>query len=540
MRLTRPCIALVTAVALAACGGGSAGRQGQEHWLRIATGQGDPNSLNIHFDTSAMTGYVSELTGAFLARYDKDGNPVPDLATVIPTQANGGISADGKSITWHLRHGVKWSDGAPFTGDDVVFSVNAIMNPKNNEEQGTAGWDMIAKMEQPDPYTVIFRLKQPYGSYLPLFFGTAANEPNILPKHILGNLPDINTAPFNAKPIGTGPFRVVAWKRGDSIELEANPYYWKGKPKLDHITYKLLPSMETLASQMQTGEVDIWPLMSPSYTVRMKAFGNLDVEVKPNFRTTNLDFQMQGRPMVGDVRVREAIRYALDRKHMIDTILHGYGFLHDGVVIPLGPLKENEPGLPFSDAKANALLTQAGWLPGADGIRTKGGQRLTLQLVYPVGTQELDQTVELIRAQLRAAGIEIETKRYAPNIFRALPSQGGILYNGKWDLAVYPRTLEAVSDVYGLYSCQTRPPHGLNANRYCNPKVDDLLRATEASYDKATRIKRFDEVQAQINTDIPTIILYVWKGGYAWNKAVSGFDPPILTPFDDMMNVDVK
>jgi peptide/nickel transport system substrate-binding protein len=539
MRMIRPLAALLAAAVLAACGGGSQGRQGKAHWLRIATGQGDPNTLNIHFDTSAMTGYISELTGAFLARYDKNAQPIPDLAVVIPTQANGGISKDGKTITWHLRKGVKWSDGAPFTGDDVVFTVNAIMNPKNNEEQGTAGWDMIVKMDQPDPYTVVFHLKQPYGSYLPLFFGTAANEPNILPKHILGNLPDINQAPFNALPVGTGPFRIVSWKRGDSIELERNPYYWKGQPKLEHITYKLLPSMETLASQMQTGEVDIWPLMSPSYTQRMKAFDNLNVIVEPNFRTTNLDFQMQGRPIVGDKRVREAIRYAIDRKHFIDTVLHGYGFLHEGVVIPLGPLKP-EAGYPYDPAKANALLEAAGWKPGPDGVRVRNGERLTLQLVYPVGTQELDQTVEYVRAQLRTAGIEVETKKYAPNLFRALAANGGILYNGKWDLAIYPRTLEAVSDVYGLYSCQTRPPNGENATRYCDPKVDELLRQTEASYDEATRIKRFGQVQALIDDDVPTVILYVWKGGYAWNKAVTGFDPPLLTPFDDMMNVDVK
>ncbi len=537
---TRLLAFVLTASFLCGCGGGTPGREGKPHWLRIATGQGDPNTLNIHFDTSAMTGYVSELTGAFFARYDKNGNPIPDLALTIPTQSNGGISKDGKTITWHLRHGVKWSDGVAFTGDDVVFSVNAIMNPKNNEEQGTAGWETIAKMDQPDRYTVVFHLTRPYGSYLPLFFGTAANEPNILPKHILGALPDINTAPFNAKPVGTGPFRVVEWKRGESIELEANPYYWKGKPKLEHITYKLLPSMETLATQMQTGDVDVWPLMSPSYTVRMNALANLAVEIKPNFRTTNVDFQMQGRPLVGDIRVRRAIRYALDRKTMVHTILHGYGFLHDGVVIPLGPLRQNLPTIAYDATKAKALLAAAGWNPGPDGICVRGSERLTLQLAYPLGTQELDGTVELLRAQLRAVGIEVETKKYAPNVFRALPSNGGILYNGKWDLAVYPRTLEAVSDVTGLYSCETRPPHGLNATRYCNPKVDELLRETEASYDLPTRVKYFDDVQKLIDTDIPTVVLYVWKGGYAWNKAVSGFDPPILTPFDDMMGVDVK
>jgi peptide/nickel transport system substrate-binding protein len=529
----------VAALALAALAGCSA-HHDDAHWLRIANGQGDPNSLNIHLDPSAVGGYVSELTAAFFARYDKHGHPIPELLTVIPTQQNGGISHDGKTIVWHLRHGVRWSDGAPFSADDVVFSVKTILNPANNEEQGTAGWDQIAKMDEPDKYTVVFHLKAPYGSYLPLYFGTAADEPCILPKHILGSLPNINDAPYNRKPVGIGPFRVVEWKHGDSIELEANPYYWRGKPKLARITYKLLPSQETLTEQMQTGEVDVWPLMPPSYTARLQHVAGVHVLVEPNYRTTNLDFVVANRPLVADVRVRQAVRYAIDRHRLISTVLHGFGYIHDGVTIPLDPPKLDEPGIPFDPARARALLDAAGWHPGDGGIRTKGGQRLTLEAVYPVGAAELDDSIEFIRAELRAVGIDVESKRYAPNIFRALVQNGGILYGGKYDFAVYPRTLEAVSDVNGLYGCKTIPPNGENATRYCNPRVDELLRETEASYDDATRRRLFAKVQAQIIADAPTIVLFVWKGGYAWNQRVTGYDPGILTPFDDMMNVDVR
>ncbi len=487
-----------------------------------------------------MGGYIAELTAAYFARYDKDGKPIPELITVIPTQANGGISRDGKTIVWHLRSGVRWSDGAPFDADDVVFTVKAILNPANDEEQGTAGWDRIARMDEPDKHTVVFHLKAPYGSYLPLFFGTAADEPCILPKHILGSLPTINDAPFNRKPVGIGPFRVVAWKHGDAIELEANPYYWRGKPKLTRITYKLLPSQETLMQQMQTGEVDLWPLMPPSYTARLQQVPNVHVLLEPNYRTTNLDFVVAHRPLVADVRVRQAVRYAIDRPKLIATVLHGLGYIHDGVTIPLDPPGANEPGIPFEPARARALLDSAGWHPGADGIRTRGGERLTLEAVFPVGAAELDETIEFVRAELRAVGIEVESKRYAPNIFRALLQNDGILYGGKYDFAVYPRTLEAVSDVNGLYGCKSIPPNGENATRYCNPQVDRSLSEIEASYDPATRRRLFAKVQNRIIADAPTIVLFVWKGGYAWNRRVTGFDPPLLTPFDDMMNVDVR
>jgi peptide/nickel transport system substrate-binding protein len=512
---------------LAACAPVGSASSGHAHWLRISIGQGDPNTLNIHLEPSATTGYIAELTQAYLARYDVHAQPVPELVTVIPTQANGGISADGKTIVWHLRHGVRWSDGAPFSADDVVFSVHAIMNPANNEEQGTSGWDLIQKMDEPDPYTVVFHLKHAYGSYLPLYFGTAANEPCI------------NTAPYNLRPVGIGPFRVVNWKHGDGIELEANPYYWRGKPKLDRITFKLLSSQETLMNQMQTGETDLWPLVPPSYIERLKGVSTVDVAVQANFRTTNLDF-VYTRPIVNDLRVRAAVRAALDRKRMVATVLHGYGSTHDGAVIPLDPPTEHDPIAPYDPARARALLDADGWRVASDGIRVKAGQRLVLHAVFPTGTVELDETIEAVRGALHDVGIEVDSRTFAPAVFRAPMASGGILYSGKYEFAVYPRTLEAVSDVYGLYGCPNSPPHGENATRYCSPRVDALLTKIEESYNAAERRRLFAQVQQQLITDIPTIMLYVWNGGYAHNRGVTGFAPPLLTPFDDMMNVDVK
>lgn len=527
-------------LALGGCSpGGNTGRDGRAHWLRIATGLGDPNSLNIHFDPSGTTGDVAELTQAYFVRYDRFAKPVPELITEIPTQANHGISSDGKTITWHLRQGVKWSDGEPFTGDDVVFTVNAINNPANNEEQGTSGWEEIASMDQPGTYTVRFHLKRSYGSYLPLYFGTASNEPCILPKHLLGSLPNINTAAYNAKPVGIGPFRITAWRRGDAIEMEANPNYWRGKPKLAGITFKLLASQETLVTQMQTGEVDLWPLLPPSYAERLRGVPSLTVKTEPNYRTTNLDF-VYTRPIVADLRFRQAIRAALDRPRMVRTVLHGYGSVHDGVVIPLDPPGEHDAITAYDPSNARRLLDSTGWHLGADGIRVKNGERLVMHLVYQIGTVEIEQTVEDVRAMLKDVGVEVSSRKYAPNLFRAPANMGGILYGGKFEMAIYPRTLQAVSDVNGLYGCATVPPHGENATRYCNPAVDRLIVDVENSYDDALRRKLFAHVQEKIVTDVPTIMLYVWRGGYAYNKNVKGLQPPILTPFDDMMNVDVE
>jgi ABC-type transport system substrate-binding protein len=161
-------------------------------------------------------------------------------------------------------------------------------------------------------------------------------------------------------------------------------------------------------------------------------------------------------------------------------------------------------------------------------------------LVYQIGTAEIEQTVEAVRAMLKDVGVEVSSRKYAPNLFRAPANMGGILYSGKFEMAIYPRTLQAVSDVNGLYGCATIPPHGENATRYCNPTVDRLLVDVESSYDEALRRKLFAKVQQKIVADVPTIILYVWRGGYAYNRHVRNLQPPILTPFDDMMNVDVE
>jgi peptide/nickel transport system substrate-binding protein len=523
--------------ALAGCS--SAPSASASHHLRVSIGLGDPNSLNIHLDPSGTTGYIAEMTAAWLARYDRNGRPVPELGVAIPTKANGGISADGKTIVWHLRRGVRWSDGAPFTSKDVAFSVRTVLNPANNEEQGTAGWDHIASVSTPDAYTAVFHLKKPYADFLPVYFGTAANEPCLLPEHILGKLHDINTAPYNSKPVGIGPFRVVEWRRGDAIELEANPYYWRGMPKLHRITWKLIASQDTLLEQMQTGEVDLWPEMSPRYTNRMQGIAGVHVLVQPNYRTTNLDFQMT-RPIVGDVRVRTALRYAIDRRKLIATVLHGYGFLRDGIVVPQDPPQRGESVVEFDPTRARAILDADGWKLGDGGIRYKDGKPLTVDLVAQIGNAELDQTIELLRANLHDVGVQLTSRRFAPNVFRAPEAEGGIIYGTKYDAAIYPRTLEAISDLIGQYSCSTIPPNGENATRYCSKETDALFDRLESTYDEGARRVLLGQLRARIIADEPTIILYVWKGGFSWRDGVTGFDPPVLTPFDDMMNVDVR
>jgi peptide/nickel transport system substrate-binding protein len=534
--------ALALIVMLAACTKVSTGGPGghnaftKPHHLRYADGGGDLASLNPVINSETRLGFIAGMTMAYFARYDARNRPVPELLTSIPTQRNGGISADGKTITWHLRRGVRWSDGVPFTADDVVFSTNVVNNPANNVI-GRDGWNLIQKMDEPDKYTVIYHLRKPYAAYLPTFFGTAGANPCILPKHLLGGLPNINQASYNSKPVGIGPFRIVAWRRGDAVELEANPYYWRGKPKLQRITYKIVPDRNTLVTLMQTGEVDLWPLVPSGYIDRAKSIPGFDTIVIPSYYFGHLDLNLKN-PILRDLRVREALRYAIDRKTLVEKTTFGYAILQESMVSPANPVSDQHIGMtPYDPAKARALLDEAGWKIGPDGIRTRNGQRLSLRFASYTGAPDTDERIELLRSWWKAIGVDIQLQKYAVNVFFENPN--GVVYGGKFDITTFSWGGDPIGELSNLYECNQAPPAGQNMMHYCNPKVDAAMEQFKRSYDEKTRQKYVNFEQEQIVKDVPTIVLYVLKDGYAYNTDLKGFHPNQVSPFDDMMRVDI-
>lgn len=545
VRLASLFAAAAAAVLLVSCTKSqTAGETGENaapktHHLRFADGSGDLPGLNPHFFAETSLGYLSELTMAYMVRYDVHNQPVPELATVVPTQENGGISKDGKSITWHLRKGVKWSDGVPFDGDDVVWTTHAILNTANNEI-GRDGWNLITGIDEPDKYTVIFHMSKPYASFLPTFYGSAGANPCILPKHLLAKYPDINHVPYNALPVGIGPFRYTAWHRGESVEMEANPYYWRGQPKLQKITYKIIPSRETLMTLMQTGDVDLWPQIPPqAYIDELKAISKLTTIVQPAAYFSQVSINVS-RPLVSDVRVRQAIRYAIDRQTLVTKIAHGYGILQESLVSPVVPIApKNIPLVPFDPAKAQQLLDQAGWKPGPDGIRVKDGQRLTLALPYYTGSAAADSTVELIRSQLKAVGIEIQTRKYDPARFFDIYANNGVVNKGDWDLTTFLWQSDPNGDYSNLLECNQIPPNGQDDVRFCDKQVDAWFEEFKGTYSVSEHAALLQKIMERVAEQVPMFTLYVPEYGFSWNKNLTGYTPGAQTPFDDMMNVDI-
>ena len=529
----RRCFALASLLLFAGCSPSV-----RHHTLRIADGGGDLTSLNPHLTMGATMDDIGQLALAYFMRYDRRGRLTPELITEIPSPRNGGISRDGLRITWHLRRGVRWSDGAPFDARDVSFTIRAILNPANNEAGGTEGWNLIRRIETPDRYTVVYVLQHPYGALVPMSFTPVGGGPCVLPAHLLAALPNINTAAYNSKPVGIGPFRIVAWKRGDTIEMERNPFYWRGRPKLEHVTYKLIASRETVFAQMSDGEIDLWPTVPPTYILRAATLHGVHGDSQPTLRTTHIDFMMTHTELL-DAAVRKAIRSSIDRRRLVQTVEHGAGLVTDSIVWPGAPVAANDSTVAVSPERARASLSADGWQPGPNGTRVKGGRELALTLVYQAGASDLDSLVEVMRAELQTVGIALVTRTYSHTLLIAPQSEGGILANGKFDIALYASTLVSLPDLASNFDCAQTPPHGENYNHWCDAHVNALLKIMRDSYDAPTVASAFSKLNRRFIAQVPSIQIYVWKGSYVASDRVSGFRPNILTNFDDMMNVDI-
>jgi peptide/nickel transport system substrate-binding protein len=504
------------------------------HTLRIADTQ-DFDNLNPHLSTSLILGNLNQLAMAYLVRYDKHNEPTPELATQVPTQENGGISKDGLTITWHLRHGVKWSDGAPFDGDDVVFSTNAVNNQANNEV-GRDGWDLVKKIDEPDKFTVVFHLKKRYSGYLPSFFGSAGANPCIIPKHILGSLPNINTAPYNSKPVGIGPFRYVEWVRGDHITLEANPYYWRGQPKIKKIIYKVIPDRNTMLTQLQTGEIDMWTFMPTAYILRAIALPNVAYYRGPSYLYAHIDFNTS-HPALHELAVRQALRLALDRRALVAKINHGIGIIQESMVTPASPFATHVPYVETNVAKANQILDAAGWKRGPDGIRAKNGVKLNLDFGTIAGSQDVDSRIELIRANWSRIGVGLTPKHYNSALFFQVT--GGILYGGKWDVTIFSWQMTPDGDLNPQNSCTLIPPNGQNVTRLCIPALEPLLQQQKTTYSEAGRKAIIAKEVPLIVDNVPYAVVNISEDVHAYNRDLTGWHPNNTTPFDDFLNVDI-
>ncbi len=472
----------------------------------------DPRNLNPALATANPVLPLSAFLFSYTVRYDEHARPVPDAVSEIPTTANGDVSRDGLTLKYKLRHGIKWHDGAELTCSDLRFTWQVMINPKNNVIT-TDGWKDIVGVDCRDPYVAVVHLKKIYAPFLQQLWSVNGNGP-ILPEHLLGKLNDdvgsLNSAPYNSAPIGSGPYKFVSWTRGSEVRLAAIDGYFLGKPKIGEVVFKIIPDQNTLATQLQTHEIDVgWDWRASSYETVRTSRGT--TTIAPVIYTyDHIDFNLR-RPLFADVRVRRALTFAIDRASLLAKLRHNLGelsatFLESHALsVRAGPKRH---ALSIRSGKAKLLLDEAGWHVGIDGIRVKNGQRLAFQLSTQTESTGGHQLQAQLQTYWRAIGAAAGDQELPdPGLFRQYQRRHSRKAgNTTWrpSLGPVPPISTAARSIRPLSSHRT-------AKTRCSgrmPVATQPWPTRMQTIDERRRIADYATVQHEFPSDDPSIILW--------------------------------
>ena len=504
---------------------GTAPARGQDAPVRggtlVAAIVSDPGHLNPAITTSGATHAASELLYNGLLGRDERGEPVPELAESWQIEQGGTV------YRFRLRDGVKWHDGAPFTAADVKFTFEEVLVKYHARTRASMG-AVLAGIEAPDDRTVVFRFKQPYA---PLLYQLDATEAPIVARHVYQGT-DPQTNPANSNPIGTGPFKLVSYTKGTEIRLARNPTYFKaGLPHLDGLVMRIIPDLAVQVLALENGEVDfLWELPGPQQA-RLKG--------DPRFRTARTGYHPGGsncimtmsfnldRPILKELRVRQAVAHALDRQAFLTQILFGDG------KVAAAPISSEIPwahagglALPRPDrAEAEKLLDGAGWKKEGEGPRTArgvpgvaDGTRLSIEFLhFPTFTKY----GELVRQQLGAVGIGVALKPLEPAVFAPTVFKDRNFDSNVISYCNGPDPEIGVRRMY--HSSQIGPAPFTNAAAYRNARVDALFDEASRTVERDKRTRLYRQIQELVVQELPYFWLVETVSTRAWAARCAGF-----------------
>ena len=546
--------AVIVAVVAAACGapaatpaptdGGTSPAPASESAPPATTGgtvtvglYQEPDNLNPYLAVQTASRLVRRVALEGLLDADPDGNYVPVLAEEVPTVENGGISADGLTITYKLKPGLTWSDGDPLTSADVKFTWEAIMNPDNKVNSQT-GYNQIESIDTPDDTTVVLNFSQLYAPALSLFGVKDA----ILPAHVLEGQP-FDNPDYSRAPEGSGPFRIAEWRSADSIIAERNENFREeGKPILDQIVFKIIPSNEVGSAQIRSGEIDVLWNLTEAQIPEFEAVPDVTLQVTPssNIEYLGLNLSMRGmadasmpHPILGDRAVREAIASAINRDPIVNDLLYGKT---EVATSPIGLGWAAPEGIavpPYDPAKAQSLLEEAGWTDAdGDGIREKDGQKLSLEISTPSGSQLRELSQQLLQQQFKAVGIDLVINNVPAATLFGNWAENGKLKRGDFDIVMdtWGADLDPDDFLSTLFTSDQIPTEanggeGWNFFRLQDPELDQAIADGRASLDQNERKDAYRRAAEAIAENIVYIPLYKRSVIDAFRSRVTGYAP---------------
>ena len=468
----------------------------------------EPTALVDLATTATNVLKVSPKVVEGLLEYDFKFQPKPSLATSFE------IGDDSRKYVFHLRHGVKWQDGQPFTSADVAYSIETL---RQVHPRARTTFANVTEIATPDPYTVVITLSKPAPYLIKAF---SSSETPILPKHIYEGT-DPLTNPANNAPIGTGPFRFVKWVRGSYIEYARNDDYWdKGKPLLDRIVVKVItdPAARTVAFEDGSADLSGDTPVPLSDLARLKSNPKLGLDTRGyEFQAgvSRIEFNLDN-PVLKNLKVRQAIASALDREVIRKVIFYGYATPLASPIIASSPYYDPAPTpYPFDVERANALLDEAGYPRKSDGTRFA----LTVDPL-PIGDLPA-RTAAYVKSALARVGIAVTVRS------QDLPAYLKRIYTDRdFDFSVngMSNLFDPVVGVARLYTTGNfrRGVPFTNGSHYSNPLIDQLFTQVGEETDEAKRKQLFSQIQRILERDLPDINLVSPQYLTVYSRAVHG------------------
>jgi len=455
---------------------------------------GDASNLIPLLASDATSHEIAGLIYNGLVKYDKDLKVTGDLAE------SWEITKDGLVITFHLRKGVKWHDGMPFTAEDVLFTYQATVDPRTPTAYA-GDFLKVKKAEVIDPYTFRATYDRPFAPALMSW------SVGILPKHLLAGQ-DITTSKLGRHPVGTGPYRFKEWVTGVKIVLTANPDYFEGRPYIDATIMRIIPDMATMFLELRGSGIDRMGLTPLQYTRQTE--NNL---FRKNFRKfhylafsyTYLGYNLEN-PLFQDKRVRQAIAHAIDQEEIIRGVLLGLGQPATGPFKPgTWPYNPHVRNYAYDPAKARAMLAEAGWRDeDGDGVLKKERRPFSFEIITNQGNEIRARCAEIIQRRLAEVGIKVSIRIVEWSAF-----VNEFINKRRFDATILGWTIPMEPDPYDVWHSSKTGPRELNFVSYKNAEVDQLIVRARETFDQALRKRCYDRIQEILAEELPYIFLYV-------------------------------
>jgi peptide/nickel transport system substrate-binding protein len=484
---------------------------------------GSVQNLNPLLPESATADDINRLVYSGLTRYNEDRQIVPDLAE------SWTVSSDGRTYTFKLRHGVKWHDGVPFTAADVAFTLTAIQNPDSRSPLASSWQGVKAEIKADD--LIVFTLPAPLTSFLD------STTMGIVPRHLLETIEpsQLREAAFNQDPVGTGPFKIKTFApNAHEVELEANPGYYLGKPKLTGFRFKFYDTATAALAGFRQHQVTSPGQIKPEQAAeRAKVVGLQDYQFTLPEETV-LFFQNTNGPL-SDKTLRGILSRSLNRSDILSQATGGDGQVLNQPLLP-GQLgyTTKYAATPLDVAAAGRALTEAGWVaPKASEPRQKNGQKLSFELVTLSGG-ELERAAQEIKHQWAPLGVQITIKTA-----ERTELQQTYMRPRNFQMLLFGINVGADPDVYSFWhSSQAKDP-GVNLSGYNSPDADRALEAGRVKTDKQVREGKYDAFLKAWDADSPAAVLYQSGYLYATSDQVEGISGHrLVVPSDRYYGVE--